>query len=132
MVQVSNLFLPLNPSVYAQRPKVRKTQRYEADLSKFTSFNWINIENEFLNIHNYLYDRYGPLDEYNYHRIYQRWVVPYFSTYDQHVGPYCNGDRQYAPVLFCWYAKEVLQCPDRYPIRIMRAICLDYLNTPSR
>lgn len=114
-------------SKYLTMNRMETINRYNSGRSA-NHFEWIDMEEEFFDMHNYLYDQYGPLKEADYQRVYSRWVAPYFSTYDQRVAPYCNGDHQYAPALFCWYAREMLQCPDRYPIRIMRAVYLDYLG----
>lgn len=53
-------------------------------------------------------------------------VDRHFSTWDNRVDPQSNGDLQYAPVLFAWFAKFHLNINYTTPLKIMRAIYLHF------
>lgn len=61
-----------------------------------------------------------------YDRIYDKYVLPYFGTWDT-FSCCINGDLQYSPVVLSWYAEKIGIAPT-YPIRIMRNVAYSLRN----
>ena len=56
----------------------------------------------------------------NYTRVFEKYVSPYFTTWDNFSG--CtNCDRHFTPVVFSMYAEKINVKP-QYPVRIMREV----------
>lgn len=83
-----------------------------------TKLDWLDIERHVDHIHEGLLERFGKVIDGDYELIYDEYVCPFFTTWDN-FSCNTNGDIIYAPVVFSWFAKRQGMKPT-YPIRIMR------------
>ncbi len=86
-------------------------------------FNWSIIKKEAKAIQNYITENYGKVPQKEYAQIFERFVDPYFSKWDD-FAYHCNSNQEYAPVVFCWFAKKELSIEPSQPLKIMRCICI--------
>lgn len=84
---------------------------------------WTDIEesNGLNKLRALIINKYGNVPANKWGHCYDI-VSMYFNTWDNRVAPQVNNDLQYTPVLFVWYAKDMLGVESFIPLQIMRAI----------
>ncbi|MCK9220238.1 MAG: hypothetical protein M0P47_09345 [Bacteroidales bacterium] len=87
---------------------------------------WLYLEPHLNGLYFKIKDKLGTITKEEYERIYDKYVSKYFTTWDN-ISCAINGDYEYPPVIFCWYAEKIGIKPT-YPIRIMRMVADSILN----
>jgi len=87
---------------------------------------WLSLEPHLNDLFFKIKDKLGKITKEEYERIFEQYVSKYFTTWDN-ISCAINGDYEYPPVIFCWYA-EKLGIKPTYPIKIMRRVADSLLN----
>lgn len=88
--------------------------------------HWLYLEPHLNDLFFQIRSRLGQISKEDYERIYELYVSRYFTTWDN-ISCAINGDYEYPPVIFSWYAEKIGIKPT-YPIKIMRRVADSILN----
>lgn len=87
------------------------------------NYSWNDLELKGNEMYFKIKNQYGEISKKEYNRIFSKYIEKFFNTWDLYA-TCINGDYQYPPVLFCWYA-EMKGIEPTFPLRIMKKVAVE-------